>query len=148
METNCNTTLHKSMRFQSGDRVLLRYLIFLAGKISGVVSLGENMGWSSCKVLGSFVNFSMKGKVHELRNMIMKKVLKHRLILPMPIWVAFYQWFIFSSSVELLCRNYAEIPEEDYLFRVLYWSGFALLAARFEDFQPRFNHFWTNACRS
>lgn len=148
METNCNTTLHKSMRFQSGDRFLLRYLIFLAGKISGVVSLGENMGWSSCKVLGSFVNFSMKGKVHELRNMIMKKVLKHRLILPMPIWVAFYQWFIFSSSVELLCRNYAEIPEEDYLFRVLYWSGFALLAARFEDFQPRFNHFWTNACRS
>ena len=91
METNCNTTLHKSMRFQSGDRFLLRYLIFLAGKISGVVSLGENMGWSSCKVLGSFVNFSMKGKVHELRNMIMKKVLKHRLILPMPIWVAFYQ---------------------------------------------------------
>lgn len=148
METNCNTTLHKSMRFQSGDRFLLRYLIFLAGKISGVVSLGENMGWSSCKVLGSFVNFSMKGKVHELRNMIMKKVLKHRLILPMPIWVAFYQWFIFSSSVELLCRNYAEIPEEDYLFRVLYWSGFALLAACFEDFQPRFNHFWTNACRS
>ena len=148
METNCNTTLHKSMRFQSGNRFLLRYLIFLAGKISGVVSLGENMGWSSCKVLGSFVNFSMKGKVHELRNMIMKKVLKHRLILPMPIWVAFYQWFIFSSSVELLCRNYAEIPEEDYLFRVLYWSGFALLAARFEDFQPRFNHFWTNACRS
>ena len=148
METNCNTTLHKSMRFQSGDRFLLRYLIFLAGKISGVVSLGENMGWSSCKVLGSFVNLSMKGKVHELRNMIMKKVLKHRLILPMPIWVAFYQWFIFSSSVELLCRNYAEIPEEDYLFRVLYWSGFALLAARFEDFQPRFNHFWTNACRS
>ena len=91
METNCNTTLHKSMRFQNGDRFLLRYLIFLAGKISGVVSLGENMGWSSCKVLGSFVNFSMKGKVHELRNMIMKKVLKHRLILPMPIWVAFYQ---------------------------------------------------------